>query len=493
VRERELKLVVDDDFVLPALDGVVHDAVLGPATRRSIEDSYFDTADFRLARWGVTLRSRAGAGWTVKIPNRSGSVSVLDREEIEIEGIEGDPPRAALGLVVSFARESQLIEVARIVNDRTSRVWCRGNGTAVAELVDDRVAATTPDGEVRFREIEVELAGDTKQAVLRDVLRVLGVESPGKAVPKLVKVLGARASAPPDVVVPVLGANPTAAEVMGSAIAASVTRLLCQVPAARLGTDPEGVHQARVATRRLRSDLLTFAPLIDRKWGSGLRCELSWLAGELGKVRDGDVLHGKLQAVLARNAEIDTDAAATVLSVLGRQRDCDREALLEHLCDTRAIRLFEQLVDAASTPRTLPRAERRARKVMPGLVDKSWRRLRRAVKSLPDDPSIAQLHEVRILAKRVRYASEAVMPAAGKKASKFAAGAASIQDSLGVLNDAAVAEAWLATAASGLDGPAAFAAGRLAQQVTAEARVDRREWSAAFEKMCRHSPWLTRQ
>ena len=78
MRERELKLVVDDDFVLPALDDVIHDAVLGPAKRRSIEDSYFDTADFRLARWEVTLRSRAGTGWTVKIPNGSGSASVLE-------------------------------------------------------------------------------------------------------------------------------------------------------------------------------------------------------------------------------------------------------------------------------------------------------------------------------------------------------------------------------------------------------------------------------
>lgn len=306
----------------------------------------------------------------------------------------------------------------------------------------------------------------------------------------LVRVLGALASAPGDVVVPELSANPRAAEVMGAAIASSVARLLCHVPAARLGADPEGVHQARVATRRLRSDLHTFAPLIDRKWAAGLRCELRWLADELGKVRDGDVLHGKLVAVLARRAEIDTAAAATVLSVLGQQRDRDRAALLDHLSDARAVRLFEHLVEAASAPRTLPRAERRARKVMPGLVDKSWRRLRRAVKALPDDPAIAQLHEVRILAKRVRYATEAVMPAAGKKAAKFAAGAASIQDGLGVLNDAAVAEVWLDTTARLLDGPAAFAAGRIAQQVTAEAHVDRGEWSAAFDKMCRHSQWL---
>ena len=58
----------------------------------------------------------------------------------------------------------------------------------------------------------------------------------------------------------------------------------------RIGEDPEGVHQARVATRRLRSDLRTFGPVLDERWSEDLRAELRWLGAALGKVRDADVL-----------------------------------------------------------------------------------------------------------------------------------------------------------------------------------------------------------
>ena len=54
--------------------------------------------------------------------------------------------------------------------------------------------------------------------------------------------------------------------VIRDALDASVQRLLVADPVARVGDDPEGVHQARVATRRLRSDLRTFAPLLDPAW-----------------------------------------------------------------------------------------------------------------------------------------------------------------------------------------------------------------------------------
>jgi glutamate-1-semialdehyde 2,1-aminomutase len=72
------------------------------------------------------------------------------------------------------------------------------------------------------------------------------------------------------------------AVVIRDALDSSVQRLLLADPIARVGEDPEGVHQARVATRRLRSDLRTFAPLLDPVWVTSLRDELRWLGSELG-------------------------------------------------------------------------------------------------------------------------------------------------------------------------------------------------------------------
>ena len=79
-----------------------------------------------------------------------------------------------------------------------------------------------------------------------------------------------------------LGSDATAGAVVQRAIALSVIRLILHDPVVRIDVDPEGVHQTRVATRRLRSDLRTFRPLLDRDWVQGLRDELGWIARILG-------------------------------------------------------------------------------------------------------------------------------------------------------------------------------------------------------------------
>jgi CHAD domain-containing protein len=494
VREREVKFIVDGDADLGLARIEVPGASL--AERRSVEidDTYFDTRDLRLVRWGVTLRWREGAGWTVKIPYPSGDEALLDREEVVVASDAAEPPPEAVALVAPFARCEPLTVVARLRTERTSRTWRDADARAVAELVDDRVVGSSGGRTVRFREIEFELAPDADAGALEAVRDLIGGRG-RPARPKLARVLGDAALDAPDVTVGALAKHPTGAGVIHVALADSVRRLLVHLPVARLGVDPEGVHQARVATRRLRSDLRTFGPLIDAVWASQVRRELQWLAVELGKVRDADVLDGHLVEVLRAHPEIDPDAGAEVRALLAAQRDRDRLELLGHLADRRAIDLLDHLVDAANTPRTRRRAEKPAVDVLPSLVDKAWRRLVRAVDTLGEPAQDVELHQVRILAKRLRYAAEAVAPAIGKDAVKVASAAASIQESLGVLNDASVAAAWLENASkSALDGPAAFAAGQIAQQLridTAELRGD--WWRRGYEQLLRRTGWLSDQ
>src|ERR1700682_1745703 len=59
---------------------------------------------------------------------------------------------------------------------------------------------------------------------------------------------------------------------------------------ARLGTDPEDVHEMRTAVRRLRAILRAVQSAFDRAWVESLRSELDWLGTVLGAVRDLDVL-----------------------------------------------------------------------------------------------------------------------------------------------------------------------------------------------------------
>ncbi|MDH5289427.1 MAG: CHAD domain-containing protein [Acidimicrobiia bacterium] len=159
----------------------------------------------------------------------------------------------------------------------------------------------------------------------------------------------------------------------------------------------------------------------------GLREELSWLGGDLGGVRDADVLGEQLRRRLAAHPEIDADAAADVLRVLDRERTAALGAVTGELVGPRCLALLDTLVTLAADPPMRPEADGPAASVLPPLVVTSWRRLRRHVRQLDDPPADEALHRTRILAKRVRYAAEAVRPAAPKQAAYFARHAAAIQ------------------------------------------------------------------
>src|SRR5262249_20554557 len=114
-------------------------------------------------------------------------------------------------------------------------------------------------------------------------------------------------------------------------------------------------------------------------------------------------------------------------------------------------------------------------------VREPWGRLRATVDELPEDPPDAQLHEVRIEAKRCRYAAEAVAPAIGKRARAFAKAIADLQDVLGEHQDAVVAEAWLREVASAAIGREVFVAGQLASPERLEIDRTRKAWGEVWQ------------
>jgi CHAD domain-containing protein len=268
------------------------------------------------------------------------------------------------------------------------------------------------------------------------------------------------------------------------AIAASVVRLTQHDTVMRFDTDPEGVHQARVATRRLRSDLRTFRPLLDREWASELRDELDWLAPVLGVVRDGDVMLERMRRRAAQVPEVDAGGAALVLATLEAERGEAHARLLETLRGERYLVLLDRLVAAANAPALLLEADLPAPTVLPRLVRRPWRGLARRVKAIGKQPADEDLHAVRIEAKRVRYAAEAVAPVLGRQARTFARAAATLQEVLGDLNDAVVAERWLrGWAGESRSTPAAFAAGQLAGLERAAAQETRARWRKAWKEL----------
>jgi CHAD domain-containing protein len=497
VVERETKLEAPADFVLPDLSGLGGARAL-PVEEVPLDAVYFDTPDLRLARSGISVRHRIGdaTGWTVKLPE-GGPGHTMTRRELNYGGGPGAVPAAVTALLSASLRSAPLAPVARLRTRRCVLQLVGPDGERLAEVVDDDVvaerlpAAARAGGDpwegldgpadMRFRELEVETDERAGAGLHRKLVRALlraGASEQDEQLPKLVRALGAPALEPPDLVEPKLRKRSTAADAVRAAVTHSLLRILRHDPGVRLGGDPEDVHQMRVGARRLRSDLKTFKPLLDDEWRKGLQNELRWLGGELGAVRDADVLLKRLRAQVDALPARDRQQGAALIGTLERQRERARRALLAPLRSERYAALIDRLMDAARAPRTLPDADERAADVLPRLVRKPWKRLRKAASGLGASSPDEELHQVRIRAKQARYAAEAVAPVAGKAAARHAKTIADLQDVLGDHQDAVVAEQWLRENSRA----GALVAGELLADQWEDQEATRAAWPKAWRK-----------
>jgi inorganic triphosphatase YgiF len=496
--EVELKLAVEGTFapkLEPERAGVAGIEELAPLDLRA---TYYDTPDFRLARLGITLRHRTGeagrAAWTLKLPDSPRDSS--SREEVEFEGPGNVVPDRAEDLVAAFVRTTALTPVARLRTRRRRWSLRDEHGEEVAEVVDDRVSVLQRGRVVeRFREIEIEGKGLKRKGVER-IARAFtdNGAAPAPQVPKLVRALGDSATAPPEVVSPDrLSPSEPAAAAVRAAIARGAERIMLNDPRARLG-EVEPLHQMRVGARRLRSDLRTFRPLIERTWADGLREELRWLGRVLGEVRDLDVLIERLHAD-AKGLEPDLQLLFDALEERRRQA---RESLLGALRTARYVELLDRLVEAAESPILTPAADAPAAEALPPLVRRSWTKLSEKAKKLQANSPDEDYHRVRVLAKRARYGAEAIALALGKgrgkRAEQFADRAADLQDVLGEVQDSVVARRTIREVAGNHRRSGAFnvAAGRLIERELQAGRRRRKRFPGAWKRLDRkkHLSWM---
>ena len=220
------------------------------------------------------------------------------------------------------------------------------------------------------------------------------------------------------------------------------SQLLAHDPGTRLGTDPEDLHDMRVATRRARAYLRSAKPLLDSDWASGLRDELGWLGSELGPARDLDVLLEHVRDDVADLGEQE-GALAGFIEALERDHAAARTAAVAALSDERYFELLDRLetVDPVLDPS--------ADTSLGELWWKQFKRTRNAFRKLGVDSTDDELHEARILVKRARYSAELAKPELGKQGERFLDAAKDLQDVLGEHQDATVAEARLLEWAEG--------------------------------------------
>jgi triphosphatase len=243
----------------------------------------------------------------------------------------------------------------------------------------------------------------------------------------------------PPVLDPALSVEDTLRHVIGHLAAV----LAWHVPIALAGQHPAGVHQMRVALRRMRSAIRAFRPAVD---GPALRAvdgRLKALASLLGPARDWDVFLGGLGAELAGALPGDPRMAALLVAARDR-RDLAYADLAAHLRgpDFRLL-LWDLCALVACAPWQAEDAGA-VEDFAAALLAKRWRRLSAAaaeVEHLPD----AEFHALRLDGKRLRYVAELFAPLWGRKRGRrFLERLAAVQEQMGLANDAAVARALVA-------------------------------------------------
>ncbi|MBP0715031.1 CHAD domain-containing protein [Burkholderia sola] len=204
--------------------------------------------------------------------------------------------------------------------------------------------------------------------------------------------------------------------------------------------DPEFVHQMRVALRRLRTLMRFFPRFTDRQWKDTLGVDLRWLAKLLGTVRDWDVFATEsLPALIAADGG-GSDWDGT-LDAARAQSMAARVELRQALHSARYARLTLGWLEWLSAL-VLPAADGDD---APSLRRHATKRVRRLFGHLYGSPSLTSLdtaarHQVRIDAKRLRYALEFFASLASRRTrTETVKTLARVQSVLGEANDAMVA------------------------------------------------------
>ena len=420
--KREIKLTVAPDFRLPQLLGT-------PLSRRLVVSTYYDTEAFDLARAHITLRYRIERGkkaWQLKIPLGD------HRQEVEVADGESHPPSFLCDVLMLHLTQKKLLPAV------TLRVWRTGilvrqGRIPVTEIALDTVSVEKQGRVIqRFRELELERRQGDEHSLpsLEQQLRDAGA-SDHDGRPKFFRALSlslATATAPP---------NPDESVInhMKWALTQHVNGLIAHDPGTRLGTESESLHYMRVATRRLRAVLRMASPILLPAWETALQLELEWLSELLGPARDFDVQIAYFEHESIGLGAGDRKLLAPFLAHLQKQRGAAQTFLLSELTSARYVELIRRLQQAAQNPSVIE-----SPLTIHQLAKREFKKVRKAIDRIGPSLSDAQLHTIRIKAKRVRYAADFARWAEGKPAIRVMKAARAIQDLLGVHQDASQAE-----------------------------------------------------
>lgn len=458
------------------------DLFIEPEADKDVRDTYLDTEDRRVHRAGYALRVREADGAfeaTMKSLTSGNKDGARRRREIseplkdaaallrKTTGPISERLRALTGGPSHKDHEPRpLFEV------RTQRsvfglrfAPSKANGKSVVDA-SGSVRPPTPEeravrvGEVALDATEITAGGDRESALF---LRRIEIETEGDPSPLLIQFVealrdalkleavseskyeaGLAFSGLTSAPAPDFGPTTTKRSMTTGAVAFAVLRgqlaeMRAHEPGARLGEDPEELHDMRVATRRMRAAMKLFEDALPEKCRR-FRDELKFFAGVLGEVRDLDVQIADERDRSERAAENDRAYPKQIIEALEKERTEARKALLEALDSERYERFGAYL---AAMLREGPKDESGVEPIAVAglsLIPRAHDKWLKAAKGLKKDSPPEAYHELRKKGKRLRYALEFLSDVYGKKrTAKVVAPLKEAQDVLGIYQDAIVA------------------------------------------------------
>jgi len=428
----------------------------GRGVTKKLRAIYFDTADRDLAKRGMALRIRQIGRkriQTLKAPHNggasNGSLGLQSFREFEAE-IEGAEPNLTKIGDRALARElrrdiwPRLQPVFQTEFERTSwRVPFHGSDIEVSW---DRGGIIAGDRREPIHELELELKGGGNRALFGAAEELL--ESVPFRLGHVTKAARGYALADdstpkPQKATPVaLSDTDTVATAFEKIVANCVAQMQANELAILAGTQPEAIHQFRVALRRLRAIVGACRELVDDSVHAIWSIDLRWAQRAFGPARDLDVLVA--ETLLPMGAHIPPDEGfRRFLSVAEAERAAARRQAVQALNNPRyaamQLQLFQGMSDGAwhhalgGVQLGMP-----AREFAERLLQSRHKRILRLGEHWSELPD-AELHRLRLFGKKLRYVAAAYAPLFKPKVTRrFLDNLSALQDCLGAVNDAAV-------------------------------------------------------
>ena len=202
--------------------------------------------------------------------------------------------------------------------------------------------------------------------------------------------------------------------------------------------DPEGVHSMRVASRRLRSALRDFTPYLRKRGLASPLRQIKRIADALGDVRDQDVAIDaleKLRATAPQGVSVVIGELISIRELTRTKARQDLKQIVEKAQVKQLSRTFATAVEAATAPKARGQSGPTYIDMARSIILDRLKELEKLSNSLYRPLRVKPLHDMRIAAKRLRYAIELFRECWGDDSAPFSAEAARLQTSLGDLHD----------------------------------------------------------